>query len=407
MIRRFSFLSGLLGISFTLVTLPTAWSPAALSTEVAAQSAPQSADLPLRRLPLSNLSEEEQQRLGQDDRLWSAAGDRQALITAIDYSLNYLNSSTAATAYANYPVPGITRDRVRRSLERFRTLVLATNSCAELQAALHREFELYTMTGHDGLGTVHFTGYFEPMYAASRVPTTEYRYPLYRRPPTLEQWPEPHPTRLQLEGADGLQAAQGPLRGLELVWLRDRLEAFLVQVQGSARLQLTDGTLMSVTYHGRTNYDYTSLGRELVNAGKFTLEELTLPLVLNHFREHPEDLSLYIPRNNRFVFFRETAGGAPSGTLEFPVTTERTIATDKAIMPMGALAVMHLDLPMVTETGEIESRPVSRFVLNQDTGGAIQGPGRVDVFMGTGAVAGDRAGLMNSDGQLYFLLLKE
>lgn len=378
-----------------------------LCSVVVALPAAIAADLPLRSRPLTELSTEEQARLGLDDRLWSTESDRQALLTAIDHSLNYLASGKAADAYAAYPVPEITRDRVRRSLERFRELVVTSASATDLQAAILREFELYESVGNDGLGTVHFTGYFEPTFAASRVPTAEYRYPLYRRPPTLEQWAEPHPTRVELEGMDGLQGHQGRLRGLELVWLRDRLEAFLVQVQGAAQLQLTDGSTMSVGYNGRTNHDYTSLGRELVNEGKFTLEELTLPLVIQYFRDHPEDLSRYIPRNNRFIFFHETAGGAPAGTLEFPVTAERTIATDKAIMPMGALAIIQLDLPLETAASTFEVRPVSRFVLNQDTGGAIQGPGRVDIFMGTGQTAGDRAGLMNSDGQLYFLLLRE
>ncbi|MBF2079392.1 MAG: MltA domain-containing protein [Synechococcales cyanobacterium T60_A2020_003] len=393
MIRPFASLGLSLGLAFSSLVIPL---PSARAS-----------DLPLRSVSLSDLSPEEQARFGLDDRLWGTASDRQALLTAINYSLNYLTTDKASEAYANYPVQGITRDRVRRSLERFRDLVQTSASAADLQAAILREFELYESVGNDGLGTVHFTGYFEPIYAASRVPTADYRYPLYRRPPTLEQWTDPHPTRIQLEGTDGLQGSQGPLRGLELVWLRDRLEAFLVQVQGSARLQLTDGTMMSVSYHGRTNYDYTSLGRELVNAGIYTLDELTLPLVIQYFKDHPEALSTYIPRNNRFVFFRETDGGAPNGTLEFPVTAERTVATDKAIMPMGALAIIHLDLPIVAADASLETRPVSRFVLNQDTGGAIQGPGRVDLFMGTGSIAGDRAGLMNSDGQLYFLLLKE
>lgn len=379
----------------------------ALCTAVVALPAAIATDLPLRSTPLTELSSEEQARLGLDDRLWSTESDRQALLTAIDYSLDYLASSKAVDAYTQYPVPGVTRDRVRRSLERFRELVVYSTSATDLQAAILREFELYESVGNDGLGTVHFTGYFEPTFAASRVPTAEYRYPLYRRPPTLEQWTEPHPTRVELEGVDGLQGSQGRLRGLELVWLRDRLEAFLVQVQGSARLQLTDGSTMSVGYNGRTHHDYTSLGRELVNEGKFTLEELTLPIVLQYFQENPADLSRYIPRNDRFVFFHETDGGAPSGTLEFPVTAERTIATDKTIMPMGALAIIQLDLPLETAASTFEVRPVSRFVLNQDTGGAIQGPGRVDIFMGTGQTAGDRAGLMNSDGQLYFLLLRE
>ncbi|HEY9620085.1 MAG TPA: MltA domain-containing protein, partial [Crinalium sp.] len=188
--------------------------------------------VPLQRRDLTEIPSDSQitDLLGLDDQLWNRADgqrQRQALLRAIAYSLRYLRTSAAAEAYRQYPVPGITRARVRRSLQRFRELVLDSNSPAELQAAVLREFDLYQSVGNDGAGTVAFTGYFEPTYAASRMPTAEFRYPLYRTPPGLGQWPHPHPTRLQLEGADGLQASQGPLRGLELVWLRDRLEAFL------------------------------------------------------------------------------------------------------------------------------------------------------------------------------------
>lgn len=344
--------------------------------------------------------------LADDQPLLIQAGDRAQLLLAIQYSLNYLQTPAAIEAYADYDAMNISRDRVLRSLERFQELLLTARSADELQRAVAAEFELYQSVGNDSLGTVEFTGYFEPVYAASRTPTTEYRYPLYRRPPDLETWTMPHPTRAELEGMDGLGGAAGQLNGLELVWLRDRLEAFLVQVQGSARLQLTDGTIMTVGYAGRTDYEYTSLGRELVNDGKFSLEELTLPMVLDYFRTHPEALDRYLPRNDRFVFFRETGGAAPTGSLRVPVTPDRSIATDKSLMPPGALALIQTQLPYASPDGSIQQYPVSRYVLDQDTGGAIQGAGRVDVFLGTGITAGDRAGLVNTPGQLYYLLLR-
>ncbi|HEY9645482.1 MAG TPA: murein transglycosylase A [Chroococcidiopsis sp.] len=353
----------------------------------------------------------------------SPAQERRRLLTAIDYSLQYLRSPAAATAYANYPVTGISRDRVRRSLQRFRQLVVASPSAADLQTAVLREFEFYQSVGRDGLGTVDFTGYFEPTYRASRVPTAEFRYPIYRLPPDFDQWQQSHPTRAQLEGVDGLQGSQGPLRGLELAWLSDRLEAFLIQVQGSARLQLTDGSTLTVGFAGRTDYPYTGIGRALVDDGKLSAEGLTLPNVIAYFRQHPDEQDRYLPRNNRFIFFRETQGQPPTGSLSVPVVAERSIATDKSLMPPGALALIITPLPMPagaasaqstassiqptsTPSSPLEQQLVSRFVLDHDTGGAIRGPGRVDIFMGTGTVAGDRAGLINSPGQLYYLLLR-
>lgn len=365
--------------------------------------------MPLRRVELAPVEATPAgalSALGLDDRLWRQPSDRAALMAAIDHSLSYLQTPAAREAYRNYPVPGFSLEQVRRSLERFRQLVLTTRSAEALQAAVWQEFDLYESIGVDGEGTVRFTGYFEPIHPASRTPTSEFRYPLYRLPPNFKQWTTPHPTRAELEGMDGRQGAAGQLRGLEIAWLRDRLEAYLVQVQGSARLQLTDGSTLSVGYAGRTDYPYVSIGRELVNAGKIAEADLTLDAVTGYFRQHPEELDRYLPRNNRFIFFKETTGSPATGSLRVPVTAERSIATDKTLMPPGALAMIQTYLPQVDPQGNVAATFVSRYVLDQDTGGAIRGAGRVDLFMGTGAAAGNRAGLINETGRLYYLLLK-
>ncbi|MEQ8386229.1 MAG: murein transglycosylase A [Coleofasciculus sp. A1-SPW-01] len=346
--------------------------------------------------------------LGFDEQLWGTPeqpGDRQALLKSIDHSLRYLATPTAGATYQNYPIPGITLERVRRSLVRFRQLLLTSSSPEELQAAVNREFEIYQSVGHDDQGTVLFTGYFEPIYAASRTPSAEYRYPLYRLPTNFNTWKTPHPTRADLEGVDGF-GENSPLNGLELVWLRDRLQAFLIHVQGSARLQLPDGSVMTVGYAGKTDYPYTSVGRELVKDGKLPLEGLTLPVLMDYFRQYPSELDQYLPRNQSFVFFRETNGAPATGSLSVPVTAERSIATDKSLMPPGALALIQTRIPYPNAQGQLESRWVSRYVLDQDTGSAIKGPGRVDIFMGTGVLAGDRAGVIGGNGNLYYLLLK-
>lgn len=366
------------------------------------------ADVPLQ--PINpNASQVALDSLGFDEQLWGnpgQPGDWRAMLKSIDYSLRYLQTPTAAQAYRRYPVPGITRDRVRRSLVRFRQLLVSSRSPAELQAAINREFVFYKSVGNDGQGTVVFTGYFEPIYAASRTPTAEYRYPLYRLPADFNSWTTPHPTRAQLEGEDGL-GKNSRLRGRELVWLRDRLEAFLVHVQGSARLRMSDGSLMTVGYAGKTNYPYSSVGRELAKDGKLQLEGLTLPVLIDYFRRFPTEMNQYLPRNQSFVFFKETNGAPATGSIGVPVTAERSIATDKSLMPPGALALIRATIPYPNATGQLESRRVSRYVLDQDTGSAIRGAGRVDIFMGTGPQAGDRAGIIGGAGELYYPLLKE
>ena len=348
--------------------------------------------------------------LGWDDQIWGQTGkigDRNALLASIDNSLLYLTKKEAIAAYQNYPVKEITLDRVRTSLLRFRELVIGSKSAAQLQAAVRREFVFYQSVGNDGKGTVKFTAYYEPVYTASRVRTSIYKYPLYRLPPDFSQWRKPHPKRIDLEGKDGLQGNKGKLRGLELLWFRDRFDAYMVHIQGSAQINLTNGKTTSVGYAGGTDYPWTSIGKELARDGKLSLDGLTLPRMTAYFRRRPQELSNYLPRWKRFIFFQETGGTAATGCIRVPVTAERSIATDKSLMPPGALALIYNSFPYPAGGGKLERRTVSRFVLDQDTGSAIKGPGRVDYFMGSGKLAGDRAGITGGNGSLYYLLLKE
>jgi membrane-bound lytic murein transglycosylase A len=364
------------------------------------------APVPLR--PLNSTQVPPQ--FGLDPQLWQnpsgGKGDLQRLLKAVDHSLGYIDTAAAQAAYQRYSVPAITQDRVRRSLLRFRTLVRSAKSADALSEAVQREFEVYQSVGKDGNGTVDFTGYYEATYKASLVETAQYRYPLYGVPADFSTWPQPQPTRLQLEGADGLQGHRGRLRGQALVWLGDRLDAYLAQVQGSARLTLPNGKIMTVGVAAKTNYPYVSLGKELVKAGKIRQEDLTLPVLNQYFQTYPAELDQYIPRNNRFVFFTQTYGAPAMGNLGVPVTKERSIATDKSVMPPGALAVIQTRLPYRDAQQTLQFRNASHFVLDQDTGGAIKGPGRVDLFMGTGARAKENAGVVNTPGQLYYLMLK-
>ncbi|MBD2652450.1 murein transglycosylase A [Synechocystis sp. FACHB-383] len=343
--------------------------------------------------------------VGFDEQLWGnhcSAGDKQSLVRAIDHSLAYLKTASAARAYQNYPVPGVTRERVTRSLQRFKTLLQQAPSPEALQTAVAREFQFYQAIGNDGIGTVHFTGYFEPVYTASRQRTAEYRYPIYGLPNNFSRWSKPHPTRADLEGLDGL-GKSSQLQGREIAWFRNRLDAYLIQVQGSAKINWVGGGQSSVAFAGATDYPYVSLGKETIQEGIFQPGEVTLPKLIEYFEQNPSELSRFIPRNNRLIFFKETSASTPAkGSIGVPVTAERSIATDKALMPPGAIAVLAAPIPDCRG----QKVNVSRFVVDQDTGSAIKGPGRVDIFMGTGQTPGDRAGLMSDDGQIYYLLLR-
>ncbi|WP_041566437.1 murein transglycosylase A [Nostoc punctiforme] len=365
---------------------------------------------PLKPIAIGSDCALQQRCLGWDDQIWGQrgkTGDRNALLASIDNSLIYLTKGEAIAAYQNYPIKEITLDRVRRSLLRFRQLVVSSKSPAQLQSAVRREFVFYQSVGNDGKGTVKFTAYYEPVYTASRVRTAIYKYPLYRLPPDFSQWPKPHPKRIDLEGKDGLQGNKSKLRGLELLWFRDRLDAYMVHIQGSAQIKLTNGKTTSIGYAGGTDYPWTSIGKELAKDGKLPLDGLTMPRLISYFRQKPQELSNYLPRWERFIFFQETGGTGATGSIHVPVTAERSIATDKSLMPPGALALIYNSFPYPAGSGKLERRTVSRYVLDQDTGSAIKGPGRVDYFMGSGKLAGDRAGITGGNGSLYYLLLKE
>ncbi len=389
------------------INVPPLQSPPTNSTE---PLPPPELSPPLKLVTLGTDCKPINQCLGWDEQLWggkSKQGDRKAMLASIDNSLRFLTTEKARAAYQNYPISEITLARVRRSLLRFRELVVSSKSPEQLQAAVRQEFNFYQSVGNDGNGTVKFTAYYEPVYTASRVRTSVYKYPLYRLPPDIDTWVKPHPKRLDLEGKDGLLGDKSQLHGLELFWFRDRLDAYLVHIQGSAQLKLTNGKRTSVGYAGGTDYPWTSIGKELAKDGKLPLEGLTMPKLVKYFRQHPKEMNNYLPRWERFVFFKETGGTAATGSIGVPVTPERSIATDKSLMPPGALAIINNSFPYPAGKGKLVKRRVSRFVLDQDTGSAIKGPGRVDYFMGTGKLAGDRAGVTGGNGTLYYLLLKE
>ncbi|MBW4666203.1 MAG: murein transglycosylase A [Cyanomargarita calcarea GSE-NOS-MK-12-04C] len=343
-----------------------------------------------------------------DNQIWGESGgkaDKENLLKAIDNSLSYLKTKEATEAYQNYVISEITQARVEKSLKRFRELVVNSKKASDLQAAVNKEFVFYKSTGSDNKGSILFTGYYKPIYLASRVPTPEYRYPIYRLPDDFQSWTKPHPTRLELEGEDALQSSKGKLRGLELFWLRSRMDAFLAQVQGSAVLQFTDKTQTSINYAGNTEHDYVSLGKELIKDGKLSQSGITLQKVIDYLEKNPESQNVYLPRNPRFIFFKDTKNAPAIGSLNVAVTPERSIATDKSLMPPGALALIRAPFPFVNQ-GKIEQRLVSRYVLDQDTGGAIKSPGRVDYYLGVGKEAGERAGAIVNKGELYYFLLK-
>ena len=288
---------------------------------------------------------------------------------------------------------------------------IAENNPANAVERLRNEFNVWQSVGWDGRGTVFFTGYYTPVIDASLKKQGPYKYPLYKRPPDLVTEPRtgkvlgrrtnggvvPYPTRRQIYKRD-------LLKGLELVWLKDRFDSYLVQVNGSAKLRLRDGSFMYVGYDGSNGRPYTSVGKLLTDEGKLDEDTLSTSKLRRYFEDNPGELEYYIQKNDRFIFFKRYSGqNWPAGALGVEVTPMRTLATDNAIFPRGCPVFVNTRIPNATGAGE---QPFKQLMVDQDTGGAIRAAGRADIYIGVGQQARTLAGGLSAEGEMFYLLLK-
>lgn len=283
----------------------------------------------------------------------------------------------------------------------------------------------------DGLGELSglVTGYYEPVLVASRTPSARFRHPIYGVPEDLlvvdlsAVYPElaryrlrgrregrrvvPYHSRAEID-------AGAPLPAPVLAWADDPLAVFLLHVQGSGRLDLVEGGELRVGYAEQNGHPYVAIGKKLVDAGELRVEEADLPGIEAWARRHPERLAWLLAQNPSYVFIRELAPttgtkgtndygpipDGPPGSLGVPLTAGRSLAVDPRSLPLGAPVYLATTWPG-------ETQPLTRLMAAQDTGGAIKGPGRVDVFWGSGEEAKLLAGRMRSRGRLWLLWSKD
>ena len=331
------------------------------------------------------------------------------LIEAIDQSILWF---MAPSSKQFFPFENIcTHEQAQASLVAFRELLTSNLSPQEFKRELWRKFEMYRSVGWNGQGTVLFTGYYAPEFKASRVSAPGFEHPLYRRPEDLVTDPNtgrplgrktpdggtaPYPTRRQIE-------EQGLLEGTELFWLEDEFATYVVQVNGSAKLTLPDGTIVYVGYDGKTDREYKGLGTVAVEEGIIAPENLSLRSLRRVWGRNPQLVRKLMYVNESYVFFTEYDGETwPAGSLGVRVTPQASLATDKKIYPRGGIVLVATTLASTTH-GNPE---FLRFMLDQDTGGAIRAPGRADIFMGVGPAAETLAGGQYAKGALYYYILK-
>jgi membrane-bound lytic murein transglycosylase A len=266
---------------------------------------------------------------------------------------------------------------------------------ADPGSALLQHFDLFQPSS-----PVLFTGYHEPILRGSLVRTGPYQYPLYR-PPDPALGDNTAVSSLSRADIDGQDALGG--KGYELVWLDDPVDRFFLHIQGSGLIRLPGGTPLRVGYAANNGKPYQSIGKLLVERGKLQPGSTSTLAIRQYLKNHPEERDAILFHNARYIFFQLVQNG-PLGSLGVPLTPGRSLAVDPTVYPAGGLAFIHTKRPVVNSTNQVTWKDFFRFVLLQDTGAAIKGPTRADLFWGSAAEA--EAGLMAQRGELYLLVKK-
>jgi membrane-bound lytic murein transglycosylase A len=348
--------------------------------------------------------------------------DRDSLDLAVRRNLEYLNRLSPETVF-RYGSDEFTSRQVRESQEAFLNLLSKGLDPDQFSKEIRKNFQAYRAAGRVEDGRVLFTGYYEPVYEGRLIADETFRYPLYRAPDDLiridlspfgEKFKGetivaridgkkvlPYHSRYEIEARRVLGG-----RGLEIAWLKDPLDVAFLHIQGSGRLRLPDGKDLMVNYQASNGRPYRSIGRYLIERGFLTREEMSMQAIRKYLTQNPAVLDEVLNSNPSYVFFRQVEKG-PLGSIGVLLTPGRSIALDSRVFPRGALGFISTQKPVIDDKGDIVAwANFSRFVLNQDTGGAIKGAGRADIFWGTGLYAELAAGHLQYEGDLYILIKK-
>lgn len=329
---------------------------------------------------------------------------------ALDYSIIFFQAPSSQQKLAPWDRYA-SWDQAAASVVAFRQILRETTGEREFIERLKSEFDVWQTVGYNGQGVVLFTGYYTPEFEGSRTRTDEFRYPLYKRPTDLVTDPltgEPQgrrlatgsvgewPTRRELIESDAFA-------GDEIAWLRSPLDVYIIEVNGSAKIMLQDGTPMFLGYAGKTGRPYVGLGKSMVDAGLIARDKISLKAIMDEYERNPKAVLDLMWKNENMVFFTTYDGGNwPAGSLGVRVTEKESLATDKKVYPPGGVVLV--DTKSINFGGQQQS--FKRFMLDQDTGGAIKAPGRGDIYMGQGKAAEILAGGQYAEGTMYYFFLK-
>jgi membrane-bound lytic murein transglycosylase A len=347
-----------------------------------------------------------------------------SLTEAAEQSLRYLRRISPSRRFV-FGEDEYDAAHMVRSLEAFVALAESRPTCREMRRNIRERYRVYRAAGREETGKVLFTGYYEPLLMGSLEKSAAYPCPVYTRPDDLltvelKQFGKRFAGEPPLVGrlGDGNRVVpyydrkeiveQHRLKGHAepLVWLKSRVDRFFLEIQGSGKVYLEGGGVMNVHYHAKNGRPYRSIGALLINSGKIARADMSMQSIRAYLEAHPDEVPEILNHNPSFVFFKAETEG-PLGALGVRLTPGRSLALDRTLFPDAALAFIAARKPMLDGEGRISSwQSFGRFVFNQDTGGAIRGPGRADLFWGNGPYAEIAAGHMQHPGDLYLLVLR-
>jgi len=349
--------------------------------------------------------------------------DQQGLEQAVIQSLSYLNNRSLDKKFA-LGSREISNKDILESLTLFLEIIKKYPDSNSRLQQIKSNFNLYKTGQNEEPPPLLLTGYYEPTLQGSRIPSPRFRYPVYRLPDDLlfielEKFSKKFQVQKLIARIEGNQVTpyysrreidqEGRLDGknLEILWVDDLIKLFFMHIQGSGQVLLEDGSLIKLNYHAANGHPYYAIGRELIRKGVIKPEEMSLQAIYAYLKDHPEEQAAVLNLNPSYIFFQELQGG-PYGSLGLPLTPGRSVAADLKIFPPAGLAWLNGWKPVLDDQDQIRFwLPFGRWVCIQDSGGAIKGPGRLDLFWGNGEEAEIAAGHLRHQGGFYLLLKKK
>ncbi len=344
------------------------------------------------------------------------------LVPAISKSLEYLDRVPENREFRFGP-DVYDAGHLKKSLIQFRDFIQKEPDKKNIDQFIVRNYRVYLSIGGKETGKVLYTGYYEPTLKGSLSPSSKFPHPVYGPPEDLiridlsafstkfegekirGRWTGetvvPYYERSEIDFGKVLAEKLKPL-----VFVDNIVDLFFLHIQGSGRVDLEEGYPLNLRYHDTNGRPYVSIGKYLIETGKIERSEMSMQKIKEYLELHPEEINQVLSKNPSYVFF-EIGPNGPVGALGVTLTPGRSIATDRKVFPDAALAFIETQKPIIGLDQKITRWiDFSRFALNQDTGGAIRGTGRADLFWGNGENAEIAAGYMQHPGNLYFLVLK-